>query len=615
MKPPTRLDVTAAMLRDRSARRAVHVQHPDQAADVAFPPTHRAMHTTLVFICQRGELELKSTLLAASLRRHVAGDVELVACLPEPEATWGRPSPTVLGLFASLGVRTVGLRNRIDDAYPIGNKVSAVAIPTNADRIVFLDSDILCLGGFAVDACFRGDFTAKPADLPTMPQTAKHWQRLYRRFGLPAPRRRLLATDAEQLLWPYFNAGVLAFRTGLGFPEAWLECCRRIDADPAVPARRPHLDQIALPIALAKAGIEFEPLPERLNFPAHLRPIPAEPPILCHYHGWDVLAREGMLRQKVRDLLDEHPPLGELLTTTPEAAPLRAAMRPVVHYQPAAGGRDDSSSSAADGLITGFPRSGTSFLCRCLGSVKNQVVVNEPEEIFAALAQQPPWGVPLLYAALRRKILAGEAIDNKLHDGHMVEDTAARDARVAHHPQVESDSFGLWTKNTLAYAARLRMLRTVMPRAPIVACLRHPYETVASWIDTFPHLRDADLNHFPFAADADPLVDAEDRDRLRLIASVTDLPLRRALVWRHLASIFLRHREMLLLVRYEELASDPRPVVSRILAALPGSRASTELDSLPPPRPRRQRPPLGPEDLQAIRDICGETAAALGYDL
>lgn len=575
------------------------------------------MHTTLVFVCQRGDLEAKSALLAASLRRHVAGAVDLVACLPEPEATWGRPSASTLDFFAALGIRTVGIRNLIDEGYPIGNKLSAVAIPTTAERVVFLDSDILCLRPFVIDASFRGDFTAKPADLPTGVHGDEQWRRLYRAFGLAEPRRRLLATAAEHLLWPYFNAGVLAFRTGRGFPEAWLACARRIDADRAVPARRPHLDQIALPIALAQLGIDFEPLPERLNFPAHLRPLPDDPPILCHYHGWDVLQREPGLRACVGDLVAEHPTLGDLLSATPIQA--------LAHSPPRSRGRRTSPTNSApethrqgmgiDGLITGFPRSGTSFLGSCLAAVRNQVVVNEPVEIFAALAQQPPWGVPLLHARLRSRILAGEAIDNKVHAGRMIEDTAERDTREPHVPQVDREDFGLWTKNTLAYASRVRLLRQVMPHAPIVACIRHPYEVVASWIDTFPHLREAAVERFPIGSATDPLLDPEDRGRLHVIAGCDDLPLRRALVWRHLASIFLRFRDDLIVVRYEDLSSDPRRVIAGILAAIPGDHPVPTSDALPRPRPRRLRPALRADDLRAIRDICGETAAALGYDL
>lgn len=581
------------------------------------------MRSTLVFVCQRGDLEAKSALLAASLRRHVTGAVDLAACLPTPETTWGRPSATTLNLFDALGIRTVGISNLVDDGYPIGNKLSAVAIPTDAERLVFLDSDILCLQPFAVDACFRGDFTAKPADLPTGIQDAADWRRLYRAFGLAEPRRRLLATAAEHLLWPYFNAGVIAFRTGLGFPEAWLTTARRIDADPAVPARRPHLDQIALPIALARLGIEFEPLPERLNFPAHLQPLPDDLPILCHYHGWDVLQREPVLRSFIGDLVAEFPLLRELLRELVEPTPLGATSQApppsrTALRQATAAGNESTGQPAAqrvDGLITGFPRSGTSFLCGCLSRIPNQVVVNEPTEIFAALAREPPWDVPLLHAQLRERILAGEPIDNKVHDGRMIEDTADRDVREPHVPRIETDDFGLWTKNTLAYAARIRLLREVMPRAPIVACLRHPYEVVASWIDTFPHLREAAVERFPIGSPTDPLLDPEDRERLQLIAGCQDLPLRRALLWRHLASVFLRHRDQLVFVRYEQLASDPGRTLSEVLSWIAGVDQAFPVDTLPPPRPRRSRPPLTADDERAIRDICGETAAALGYDL
>ena len=47
-----------------------------------------------VFVCQSGELEIKATLLAASLRRQFGRRVDLVAAIPQPEVRWGKISET-----------------------------------------------------------------------------------------------------------------------------------------------------------------------------------------------------------------------------------------------------------------------------------------------------------------------------------------------------------------------------------------------------------------------------------------------------------------------------------------------------------------------------------------
>ncbi|RKZ45568.1 MAG: hypothetical protein DRR16_24100, partial [Candidatus Parabeggiatoa sp. nov. 3] len=60
----------------------------------------------------------------------------------------------------------------------------------------------------------------------------------------------------------------------------------------------------------------------------------------------------------------------------------------------------------SEAIITGIPRSGTSYLCRLLHSVPDCVVINEPTEIFAPLNNQLTfWQVATFYQELRRDIL------------------------------------------------------------------------------------------------------------------------------------------------------------------------------------------------------------------
>lgn len=280
------------------------------------------MRFTITFICQRGELEAKAVLLAASLRRRLASPAELVACLPTPQATWGRPARHTLRAFDALGVATAPVRNLIAGGYPIGNKIACLDPPhpggrTGADRVVFLDSDIVCLQPFDLTRDLAADFSVKPVDLGTFAGNQATWSRLYRLFDLPEPRRRVVATVSREEIWPYFNAGVIGVRADAGLAESWAECCRRIDAEEWVPSRRPHLDQIALPIAAARAGLEFTCLDERLNFPAHLRPLRPSPPVLCHYHWPSVVAAEPALVAEVNALAAAYPAVRPVLDTDP----------------------------------------------------------------------------------------------------------------------------------------------------------------------------------------------------------------------------------------------------------------------------------------------------------
>lgn len=291
------------------------------------------MRCAITFVCQPGELEAKAVLLAASLRRRLVGDADLVACLPVGRSGRARPARHTLRALESLGVVTIPVRNPISDSYPIGNKIACLdagALSTaTPERIVFLDSDILCTSPFEPQRQLSGAFSAKAADFATFAGGAADWSRIYRLFGLADPTWRVTATVSCEETWPYFNAGVIGVRADSELAGTWADSCRRIDAETWVPSRRPHLDQIALPIAAARCGLDVTLLDETLNYPVHLRPLRPTLPALCHYHGPAVAAREPRLVHEIAVLVDDHPALRPVLAADPAWAvvPLPARRR------------------------------------------------------------------------------------------------------------------------------------------------------------------------------------------------------------------------------------------------------------------------------------------------
>jgi hypothetical protein len=242
------------------------------------------------------------------------------------------------------------------------------------------------------------------------------------------------------------------------------------------------------------------------------------------------------------------------------------------------------------------------------------VVINEPVEIFPALqALSIPWGIGVLHRTLRQRIRDGLPVQNKLRNGEFIEDTATGDVRESYVPRPSSADFCLGTKNTLAYLARLPQLKRVMPNALILACIRHPFDTVASWKTTFPHLASADMDAQPVGSRFDYVLSGIQTRRLEEIAATEDLALRRALLWRHLAESLLDCRPFLTLVRYEDVVKDP----VRVLAE------ATEPLGLAWPRKspsqgivrRARREALDAHDIACINGTCTQVAAELGYVL
>ena len=192
------------------------------------------MKYCFVFVCQQGPLEIKSALLAASLRRNLRCDYELVAAVPGPASKWGEPAAETYDFLGTLGVRVFPIENIVSDDYPIGNKVSCLAVDSAADKVVFLDSDILCTREFFHEDRFRVPFNAKPADSNTFTRNDEVWRYVYQKFGLPLPEQRVIATFSREVGLPYFNAGYIAVEGGSDLAADWAEVCRQIDADPAI---------------------------------------------------------------------------------------------------------------------------------------------------------------------------------------------------------------------------------------------------------------------------------------------------------------------------------------------------------------------------------------------
>lgn len=611
-------------------------------------------HVSISFVCEPGRLEAQAVLLAASLRELHPG-LDLLAAVPRalPVAT--------TRVLDELGVACVPIVNPLAADYPIGHKLAALAAGESIGLRVFLDSDMLCMRAPAWDTLGRHAFAAKPADLASFGDQVQ-WARLYRRFGLPLPASRVAATHSDELMLPYFNAGMLATTEPRHLAAVWVEACRAIDAMADIAPKRPWLDQIGLPLAVARLGLRTLVLDEDWNYPAHLRPLRGQP-ALIHYHLPEVVAREPVLLALVARLLQRYPAAADVVGRDPmwcgvlrtidgnRAAhpstgvviPGRSDARRVAHRPAMRGGEMDTSGdreetrpagrdgddehgqqvsmhpqqAGRDLLLTGIPRSGTSYLCRLLDALDNTAVVNEPVELFEGLASAPePWAVPLLHAALRARIDAGEAVPNKLDvDGRVTGDTMHGDQRMPYRPVLRDHEWVLATKNTLAYLARLDGIGRVMPQARVVALVRHPLDTLASWKGSFAHLAQGDTGVVPIGGTPDPWLSPRLRAGVSAIAAVSSAAVRRAAWWRLLASELLAHRGHIVIVRYEDLVADPALTLKKVLGPLqPMAGTSAQPHGVSYAR-TEGRLRLDADDWQAVTSLCAGVAKEFGYTM
>jgi hypothetical protein len=291
------------------------------------------MEYSFVFVVQEGSLEVKSMLLAASLKRQLRCSYELVAAIPEPRERWGRPADSTLAFLKHLGVRLEPISNGFNTDYPIGNKVSCPGVGTDADMRVFLDSDILAFRPFCGlgDSDMRGmeaPFGAVPASIDTFGADDALWALIYAGQNLTPPTERMRATVSGQSMLPYFNAGFIAVDSRVDFAATWLRIGREIEADPRVINKWPWLDQISLPVAMRYLGLDYVTLDERYNYPANLRAVGTDlHPYFVHYHNQKVLLGNPRLHRFVLDLAAEYPQLRDAMAASRK---WRRLVRPAV---------------------------------------------------------------------------------------------------------------------------------------------------------------------------------------------------------------------------------------------------------------------------------------------
>lgn len=248
--------------------------------------------TEIVFICQPGELEIKSLLLAFSLRQYHQN----IAHVFIPERLLRGINKQSIRLFGNLRIEVkcfsnpyLGSLKRMLPGDPMSNKFYALQQLETNRAVLFLDSDTLLLKELP-------DFTGKP-DLAMKPADAApgvNWQGLFAQRGLVLPAERVFTTITLESVVPYYNSGVLWIRPGLhqALTRQWEE--EFVFLSQASQLKNKlfdvfHRDQLALSLVLAKRPYQVQALGEEMNFPVRRRARLDDAARIAHYHDLQTL--------------------------------------------------------------------------------------------------------------------------------------------------------------------------------------------------------------------------------------------------------------------------------------------------------------------------------------
>ena len=265
---------------------------------------------TFFFIVEPPKYQNMAVYLAASIRENFGDAVAMVGYCPAHRMA--ELDADSVSLLARMGceVRPMQTEGEFDPPYPHGNKMIAALQNRDSAFSCFLDSDILFLRPNDPANLIRdGHVSLTPA--ASMGWAAQEiWTTIYATADLPIPeeRIRLMNQNKGRDRMPYFSSGLFAFpethrnAEGLRFPEVWLQVARQIEANPDIPAKRPYLDQMTLPLAIRKAGLDWNLLPKEQHYILGGRKrgeaLPKDREIFAvHYRNWDIVKEYGLSRQ------------------------------------------------------------------------------------------------------------------------------------------------------------------------------------------------------------------------------------------------------------------------------------------------------------------------------
>ncbi|SDW83082.1 hypothetical protein [Paracoccus sanguinis] len=224
---------------------------PAPATATAPPPETPPL--TVFFMVEPGPLEFQAHLLVASLIVNGRDRMRLTGFCRDDRIDGLHPESRAF--LTVNGVSIEPLHNDFADGYPAGNKLIAAATVTAPGWALFMDTDmILVRPSRFLDEAVPGMMSACIDTVNGWSSRPEDWAAMYAAVDQPPPDRQVRLLGGQSS-YPVFNAGLVMFdrRAGAGdFGRLWHDSARRIDAADNVPNKRPWLDTISIPAALAR---------------------------------------------------------------------------------------------------------------------------------------------------------------------------------------------------------------------------------------------------------------------------------------------------------------------------------------------------------------------------
>lgn len=253
---------------------------------------------SVFFILDGPKYQAQAILLAATLRYFNSDRYKIIAYLPEAQHQDQGMARITARIMSACDTevrivtdRQINGRTPFNGYYPHGNKILAATEPRDTDIAVFLDSDTVCCGPLDFeDLIMPGEMRAVVSDYATGWYNMKRWIKAYRHFDLEVPEQRVQFHRGRRLISPpYYNAGMVGFREDVAedqhLGKLWLDTAHRFDWDFDLKYERNAVDQLTLPIAATRLGLQMPLTSTAYNYNIMRRPFDPQLSLkILHYH-------------------------------------------------------------------------------------------------------------------------------------------------------------------------------------------------------------------------------------------------------------------------------------------------------------------------------------------
>ncbi len=274
-----------------------------------------ASDLTIFYIVEPPDYEIMACNLLASIRSHFPDKTKAIGYCPEHR--YGELHPAVHRAHKLMGaeIRTFSTKDRFDPGYPHGNKILASLEKRDSEYSMFVDSDVLFIRDNSPENLVMPGRVSCSMAASMLWADQSVWHDIYGGLGMEIPQERYkLMRRSKGAVIPYFSSGLVVFPeddTGEGrFPDVWYETAQIVDKIEGLEKTRPYLDQMTLPAAIRRAGLDWNILPEEQHFilGGKLRdqPLPDDRDIYTiHYRNAKNLKNVGHMKT-ARDHLQKH---------------------------------------------------------------------------------------------------------------------------------------------------------------------------------------------------------------------------------------------------------------------------------------------------------------------